>query len=234
VADVSGLAFPVEVDPRKLLPPVLDQLQLGSCTSNATVTAFRWDSILDAADTGDLSRLWIYRGERIIEGTLAQGDVGAMGHDAYLVAQQGIPPETDWPYDIATFNQSPPPAATRDRGHYVLRKPVKAVPRDVASIKAVLANRQLVTFGFTVYESFESQAIASSGVVPMPAHGEKVLGGHEIVAVGYLRSHPHHVLCRNSWGAGWGDQGYLLFPWAYITSHVLADDLRTITRPAGK
>lgn len=58
-------------------------------------------------------------------------------------------------------------------------------------------------FGFTVYESFESEQVAQTGIVPMPAPGETVVGGHCVVAVGYDDSKRTFII-RNSWGTGWG------------------------------
>lgn len=236
-ADTAGLNPKSEVDPRKSLPPIFDQGQLGSCTANATAAAFQYDSILDHGSghgCGLLSRLFVYYGERKIEGQLGQGDTGAYGHDAFKVAAEvGIPPETDWPYDISTFEGPIPAKAIKDEPHYKLTKPVHAVPHSEEEIKRVLSNRQTVAFGFTVYESFESAEVADTGIVPMPKHDESVLGGHEVLIVGYLTSHPEYALVRNSWGTSWGISGYFLMPWSYITSRTYSSDLRTIVRPAG-
>lgn len=232
VADVSGLTVASQVDPRAHLPGVFDQGELGSCTANATAGAFQYDGILDGKDPGALSRLFIYFGERKIEGVLGQGDTGAYGHDAFTVAKAGICAEKDWPYDISTFEGPIPRAALSDEGHYRLTKPVKAVPRNEQAMKAALSNRQTIAFGFTVYSSFESDAVAQHGIVPMPKKGEEVLGGHETLIVGYLKSEPHYALVRNSWGTGWGIKGYFLMPWAYLLSSSLASDFRTIQRAA--
>lgn len=232
-ADVSGLKVLAEVDPRHELPPIFDQGELGSCTANATACAFQYDGKLDGKDPGPLSRLFIYYGERKIEGVLGQGDTGAYGHDAFTVARAGIPPETDWAYDISTFEGPVPQKAVADEGHYKLTKPVKALTRSEQAMKAALSNRQTIAFGFTVYESFESSEVAKTGIVPMPSRGEKVLGGHEALCVGYLKHEPHYALVRNSWGTGWGITGYFLMPWAYILSRSLSSDYRTIQRPVG-
>ena len=34
--------------------------------------------------------------------------------------------------------------------------------------------------------------------MPVPGPDEQIMGGHEILAVGYLKSEPDYVLCRNS------------------------------------
>lgn len=227
-ADTANLPILPTVDPRGEMPPVFDQGRLGSCTANATAGCFQYDSIVDGHDCGPLSRLWIYYWERALEGTLGQGDTGAIGHDAFRVARHGIPPESTWPYNIDTFQDRP--GADEPRAYY-LRKPVAAPAQSQTAVKQVLSNRQTIAFGFTVYESFEGQW-EQPGVMPVPQPGEQVLGGHEILAVGYLADWPEYVLCRNSWGAQWGLGGYFLFPWSIFLDHNQVQDLRTIVRPA--
>jgi len=68
-----------------------------------------------------------------------------------------------------------------------------------------------VVVGFTVYESFEDDSVAKSGVVNMPLPGEKVLGGHAVCVVGYDDKTQRFRL-RNSWGPGWGQKGYFTCP----------------------
>ena len=99
------------------------------------------------------------------------------------------------------------------------------------AIKAVLSNGQLIAFGFTVYQSFESQQVASTGIVPMPKRGENVLGGHETLICGYLKAHEGYFLVLNSWGKEWGLEGFFLMPIRYVVNRQLASDLRTIVRP---
>ena len=233
IADASGLQVLDEVDPRADLPAVFDQGQLGSCTANAVAAAVEYDAKLNGADPGFLSRLWIYWYERKLEGSPADQDTGAQGRDGFKVCNKlGVPLEADWPYDIAQFSVEPP--ATLDpeaRMHTI--SGYQSVPRNLDSMKAVLSNRQTIAFGFTVYESFESEDVARTGIVALPTRGEKVVGGHEVLLVGYLRDEPNYGLVRNAWGTGWGMAGYFLMPWAYVLDSNLATDFRTIGRPAG-
>jgi len=86
-------------------------------------------------------------------------------------------------------------------------------------LKAALAEGQCVTIGMTVYQSMESDAVASTGMVPMPSAHDKPLGGHAVLVVGYDDAKGCYIV-RNSWGASWGDQGYFYLPyayWAYIS-----------------
>lgn len=209
-----------------------DQAQLGSCTGNAVAGAVEYDALLSGVGFGTPSRLFIYYGEREIEGTVSQ-DAGAYGRDGFKVCQKvGVPPENVWKYDIARFAEKPPPEAYAQAGHHKILN-YRAVPRGLQSFKRVLSNRQTIAFGFSVFESFESAAVASSGIMPAPGQGERMLGGHEVLAVGYLKKYPDHCLVRNSWGTSWGLGGYFLFPWSVLLDPNMASDFRTIPRPAG-
>ncbi len=233
LADTTGLTPLPEVDPRGEMPAVYDQGQLGSCTANAVGAALEYDGILDEASPVTPSRLFIYYCERQIEGSLGKGDTGAFGRDGFKAARRyGTPPETDWPYDITKYGDDPPQPAWQDAAAHKLTKSYKSVTRSVNQFKQVLSNKQTIAFGFSVYDSFESAEVAKTGIVPMPTPDEQQIGGHEVLAVGYLASEPNYLLVRNSWGTTWGLGGYFLMPWSYILSRDLASDFRTIVRPS--
>jgi len=101
------------------------------------------------------------------------------------------------------------------------------VSQTPSQMKGCLASGFPFVFGFTVYDSFESQDVAKTGVVPMPASGESVLGGHAVLAVGYDDGQQRFIV-RNSWGTGWGMHGYFTMPYAYLTDRGLASDFWTI------
>ncbi|MGA7419528.1 MAG: C1 family peptidase, partial [Acidimicrobiales bacterium] len=150
-------------------------------------------------------------------------DAGGQIRDGIkAVAQLGICPETDWPYDIATFAQTPP---QKDYTDALKDKVVsyQAVTQELFALKSVLARGLPIVFGFTVYESFEGPSVASTGIVPMPSPSEKVVGGHAVVLVGYDDA-VDRFRVRNSWGAGWGQKGYFEIPYLYVTSGSLASD----------
>ncbi|HEX7967189.1 MAG TPA: C1 family peptidase [Stellaceae bacterium] len=225
-------ALPPKVDLRPGCPNVYDQGQLGSCTGNSIAGAVQFDRMKqNLADAANLvpSRLFIYYNERVIEGTVAQ-DSGAQIRDGIKsVAQLGVCFESGtgaWPYNTNNFSEQPPPPCY----HAALQDKITQYSRLVpilSQLKGCVASGYPFVFGFTVYESFESQQVASTGVVPMPAAGENVLGGHAVMAVGYDDSQQRFIV-RNSWGDGWGLKGYFLMPYAYVTDRNLADDFWTI------
>jgi len=219
--------LPPKADLRPKCPPVYNQGQLGSCTGNAIAAAVEFERMKQNFTPAFApSRLFIYYNERVIEGTIAS-DSGAQIRDGIkAVAKQGDCPETLWPYDIAKFAVRPPASAYSKA---VLYKAIQyaRVPRTLWQMKGCLAYGYPFVFGFSVYQSFESAAVASSGAAPMPAPGEKLLGGHAVLAVGYDDAQ-QRFLVRNSWGAAWGLRGYFTLPYAYLADPNLSDDFWVI------
>jgi C1A family cysteine protease len=228
-------ALPSSADLRPQCPPIYDQGQVGSCTANAIAAAHQFAQMkegLPAPSPFAPSRFFIYYNERAIEGTVSS-DSGAQIRDGMKsIAQQGVCPESEWPYNPAAFPNNP----------QLLEKPSQQAYTDAANYEAIqyqsltpvltqlkgcLASGYPFVFGFTVYESFESPAVASSGQVPMPKHSEQTIGGHAVVAVGYDDTTQHFIV-RNSWGTGWGIGGYCMMPYLYLTNAHLASDFWTL------
>ena len=101
--------------------------------------------------------------------------------------------------------------------------------RSSLQMRTCLAAGYPFVFGFTVYESFESQEVANTGIVKMPKRGEQALGGHAVLAVGYNDA-KQTFLVRNSWGEDWGMSGYFTLPYKYLSNRNLSDDFWTIRR----
>jgi len=219
--------LPSKVDMRGHCPPVYDQGQLGSCTANAIAGAMEFELMREKAkDVFVPSRLFIYYNERVIEGTV-NSDSGAQIRDGIKsVAAQGAPHESLWPYNIAKFTDKPSPASYDDALKHEAASYQRLV-QATTQMKGCLAAGNPFVFGFTVYASFESPEVAKTGKVPMPAADEQMLGGHAVMAVGYDDTEQRFIV-RNSWGAGWGLQGYFTMPYAYLLDKNLASDFWTI------
>jgi C1A family cysteine protease len=217
---------PSSVDLRDACPAVYDQGDLGSCTANAIGAAIEFDQIRQKLTQDTPSRLFIYYNERTLEGTI-DTDSGAQIRDGIkTVASQGVCPETMWPYVEPNFADRPPaPCYKYAKLHPAVQ--YSRVLQDPGQLKACLASGYPFVFGFTVYESFESDAVAKSGMVPMPGPSETALGGHAVMAVGYNDS-VERFLVRNSWGPGWAIGGYFTIPYAYLADSNLADDFWVI------
>jgi C1A family cysteine protease len=223
--------LPASVDLRSECPPVYDQGQLGSCTGNAIAGAIEFDQGKQASKEFVPSRLFIYYNERVMEGTVSQ-DSGAQVRDGIKsVATLGAPPETDWPYIISKFADKPPASAYAEAKQDLVASYAR-VAQNLAQMQGCLASGYPFVFGFSAYESFESESVAETGIVPMPASGEAVVGGHCVVAVGYNNAKRVFYI-RNSWGADWGMKGYCTMPYEYLLSPQYASDFWTIRSVTG-
>lgn len=219
---LAGIALPPFVDLTAQMPAVYDQGELGSCTSNAIAAAIEYARRKEKLSDFVPSRLFIYWNERNMEDTVTV-DAGAEIRDGIKsVATLGACREDLWPYDVAQFATKPPDACYASAMGDLVNRYAR-VDQTLAGLRECLASGFPVVFGFTVYESFESDAMAQSGVMPMPAPTEKVLGGHAVLAVGY-DDHRQMLIVRNSWGKDWGQAGYFLMPYAYALDDNLADD----------
>jgi C1A family cysteine protease len=144
----------------------------------------------------------------------------------------GVPPESYWPYDTAKYDVEPTPFVYAlgqqfQSVKYFRLDPAGATPAQVLEkIKTYLASGFPSMFGFPVYDEF--MHIPADGLVAMPKQGSRKYGGHAIVAVGYdnnkqIGGDKGALLIRNSWGKGWGLQGYAWMSYKYVTSGLALD-----------
>jgi C1A family cysteine protease len=161
-----------------------------------------------------------------MEGTV-DTDSGAMIRDGMKsVAKLGVCTEGTWPYEIAKFTNRPSDAAYSEANeHQALI--YRRITNRLHQMQGCLAQGYPFVFGFSVYESFESQEVAQTGEVPLPPRSEQLIGGHAVVAVGYDDSIQRFIV-RNSWGTGWGMDGYCTMPYGYLTDPQLASDFWAI------
>lgn len=218
-------ALPSSVDLRPFCSPVENQGLLGSCTAQALVGALEFLENKHSDRFSNLSRLFVYYNERMIEGT-TWSDSGAYLRDGIkTLATYGVCSESLWWYVPFFYWVKPFWYAYGDGKSHQIESYYRL--NTLQEMKDCLANGYPFVFGFTVYESFESPEVSRTGIVPMPTPSERVLGGHAVLAVGYDDS-TQRFLCRNSWGAGWGQAGYFTMPYAYLTDRNLSDDLWSI------
>jgi C1A family cysteine protease len=222
---------PNTVDLRAYCSPIEDQGNLGSCTGNATAGAIELLNKRAGKQT-DVSRLFIYYYERLIEGTVNY-DSGAYIRDGIKAGYTyGAPLENLWPYDISKFKSRPTNNAILDG----TRRKVTLYQRiaDHTGCLDALANGYPVIIGFDVYSSFETPSVARTGIMPYPnVRREQRLGGHAVLLVGYDKTRQVYIV-RNSWGTGWGDRGYFYMPFQVIQDTSMSSDfwiIKSVNNP---
>jgi len=225
-------SLPASYSLRTWCSAIEDQETIGSCVANAVVGLFEFNRIragLGGANYRNFSRLFSYYNARVLSDNVEE-DSGTYIRDAIKSAKlNGICFEYQWPYDVTAWSKEPPAHCYRNAVAYKVSKYYRL--DTLMDMKNSLAAFHPFTFGVSVYTSFMSNAVASTGNVPVPLATEQLLGGHAMLAIGYDDS-TQRFLVRNSWGINWGIHsgnlgGYCWIPYAYLTNRNLSDDFWT-------
>ena len=225
---------PKSVDLRAFCPPVFDQGQIGSCTANAAAALLEYNLRRALGKDAPTSRMFIYKCTRDL--MMAKGDSGAYIRTTMgSLALFGAPPEKYWGYSEG-IDRAPPAFCYSFASNYqaisyfrldekTVGIPVKDKGEALNEIKSTLAQQIPAMFGFTVFDSIRN---ANDGKIPYPARGEKIIGGHAVLCVGYddalaIGASTGAFLIRNSWGEEWGEKGYGWLPYDYLLAGLAQD-----------
>jgi len=218
-------ALPSAADTSELYPRVWDQGNSSSCVGHSVAaTACHERARLRLSPSLELSRLFLYYGARAIGGNVDTDD-GAEIRDGFkTLAQSGAPREDVWPFysNLRNIVQQPSHQAYLAATWHKATK-YRPSPQNLDVLKAIVASGQAFSFGFSVYEEFESETVAHSGILTLPGTTESQVGGHAVSCAGYDDSVKAFKV-RNSWGPDWGQHGYFWMPYDYILNPDLASD----------
>lgn len=213
-------------DTKDLTPqmgPTLDQGNLGSCGPNSEASMIMLCQAVQGMLVDCPSRLFSYYATRLLMGTVAQ-DSGVDNRTMMKALNQyGFAPERSWAYQVEHFTTKPDQSVF-DAAASNKVTAYRSVDQNLDTMLACIDEGHPVLFGFTVYSSFESNAVTQTGMVPMPKRTEQVLGGHDVVLCGFdMRK--RLAKFKNSWN-GWGENGsgYGWLPFAYLTNPNLSSD----------
>ena len=218
----STAILPHAVDLRNYTGMIENQLSIGSCSANATVSACEAYLIANGVfddtnqtDSHDLSRLFNYYNSRqLLGGIFAEQDLGSTARMALRSAKtQGIPSEQTWPYVEADWNTRPSEASYTSAldlrvGEYCRIKAYNMSPIEdlnaIGQIKYALAKGWPVLIGMRVGAKLLTLTPSERYSYVHPTNNPYI-GGHEMLIVGYSGD---DFIIENSWGRDWCEHGY--------------------------
>jgi C1A family cysteine protease len=217
--------------------PAYDQGKIGSCGPNS-MDRLMCHLYPEQAEVG-FSRLHIYAGVRDMEGDFST-DGGVETRDLFkFVAQAGAILESSWPYDLHRLYDHPPPVQPTF--------PILSYSRLVGDndMLSCLASGHKFVIGVDLFQSFDGNELARTGVMAMPdPKRESVIGGHDMCVDGFdinfkqsktfkdsgvnsdLMPDAALLVC-NSWGPAWGLEGRLWMPLPYASNPSTGGDAWT-------
>jgi hypothetical protein len=196
-----------------------NQYSLNSCTGNATADSVEIASAIDGRPPVQLSRLFVYTLARNFADIDGDGKPDIDKDDGTYIrlcfevlAKFGICREDlpagkgGWPYDVSKVHTLPDlmamRSATGHRIHSYYRISETGADRIAKMLEALRANH-VVVFGTQIDQAFQGL----SSEAPWVRTGASV-GGHAMVVVGYLTG--LGFIVKNSWGSGWGSNGFCI------------------------
>jgi C1A family cysteine protease len=243
-----NIQLPPVKDIAHLLPDAWHQGSLGSCSAHAGSALITW-----LYQGYKPSRLALYYYARVLEDHQSKDCGVSLRSVMKTLAKIGAWPEDAWPYDVAKFDQGPPP------NYYAADHKIARYARLLSELDMLSCIASGVPFalGIELPDYFDDADIASHGIFRMPDGKVTSLGRHAITVVGYdlkFKSNPDFIdsgvdpasvaeialKCRNSWGMDWGLNGHFWLPLPHAVNPSTGGDawmchklISHITEPGG-
>lgn len=188
---------------------VLDQGNLGACVVNT------FAGITQSLIGSTPSRLYLYFNARVATGNSSTDDTGLDLSDSLpFIKSYGLPPESLWNYSNLSKFRVLPPLSVYKSSSITTKSLVYTLisQTDVAIMNAIYA-KEPIMFGFNVYQSFMTNNVAKTGIIPVPdTKKEQSQGGHCVSIVGWtVYQKIQYYIIRNSWGTDWGNTGTITY-----------------------
>ncbi len=218
------LDLPRQFSLRDLNRDIEDQAAEGSCVANALTNAIEV-ATQRIGEWEDLSRQFNYYVTREYEGRLAME--GVYPRDALKMAQKfGLPLESEWEYLPTNMNTKPSDeayasAATRLVTRYEAIPLSTYAPQDsIENIKAAIYQglpvMVMVPVGY-MWMRLRGSMDNHNYLIHGQGLNNEFAGYHEMLAVGW-NDDKGYLILENSWGPGWGENGYGAWPYRLSTS----------------
>jgi C1A family cysteine protease len=206
------IPVPARVDYTSRMTPVRDQGDEGTCVAFASVVGVKeYEDTKEYKRSIALSPRYVYSLCKKYDGS--PDEEGTYPRVAMKVLMKyGVCPEALWPYRPYQTDDHKKGADTKAK---VYRITAYARLGSVQEMKRSLVVNGPFLAGVRVYESWFTPGVKKTGLIPMPAKGEEMVGGHAICIVGYDDQQMRFKF-KNSWSSAWARKGYGLVPYAYM------------------
>lgn len=218
-------AHPGDVDLRAYTT-YTNQYNAGSCAANATADSVEVLNSIAKLPSVQFARLFVYTLARNFMDMDGDGQSDIDKDDGTFIrlcfevlSKFGICREDiaagkgGWPYDLSKLHELPDlksmRRATGHRIHSYYRINTTGEDRLDDIIGALRSNHPVV-FGTSIDAAFKK--VHSLSPVGPPEGG--TIGGHAMMVVGYLAG--KGFIIKNSWGSGWGDDGFCVMAPEYL------------------
>ncbi len=197
------IKLPSKVDLSEEMTPVRDQGTEGSCVSFATTAAKEYDEGMTEE----------YLSPRFLTDRIQLNyDSGAFPRDAMeTLLKEGVCTELCQPY-IARVKTPPCLRSVKSAAPNKIRAYARL--NTVQEMKQYLFERGAFLASFQVtqnwFDAYKGQVLPQGSIV----------GGHAVCIVGY-DDETNCIKFKNSWGTGWGDNGYGYLPYVCISSYLM-------------
>jgi len=172
----------------------------------------------------DLSRLYVYYNTRELDKTIDRDEGAYLPTAMKAIQRHGACLESMWSYNKTNLFVKPTDECYKDGAN---RQAIEyARVQQGYGVRSALADGFPVVFGMMLAGSFYDVG-KKDGMIPLPKRGDPMVGGHAMLIVGYDTIR-HVYLVRNSWGVGWGDNGYCLIPFEMVDHPQLSWDFFVI------
>ncbi len=219
-------SLPPRVDLGEGMPPVGSQGGQGSCVG--WTLGYYYKTFQEHSERGwdissaeyQFSPSWIYNQRTTDE---CEDDAGMSYYDGLrILEEQGAATLASFPYDPNDTCTQPPSSLYSEAWPYRIEsfRNVFAGPgsADMDVLKTLLADGQPIAVGIPVYDSF-FEVTHNDPLVPQHRSDETLYGGHAMLVVGY-DDDMGGFKTMNSWGDGWGRDGYCYLSYDFMKHDV--------------
>ena len=220
--EMSSVTLPSALDWRSFgggyVTDVRNQRSCGSCWAFGSTAGLESSILIRNGTPGtelDLSEQVLVSCDSGDWGSPSGGCEGGALVDDYLV-NTGLPLESCFSYDavdescgLACANWQ---AAAYKTPNYTWFSRYSSPTKSAASLKAALFNYGPIVVSFQVYGDFYYYR---SGIYSYTSGG--LVGGHAVLVVGYDDANSCFIV-KNSWGKGWGEDGFFRIAYSEVTN----------------